>query len=62
MIKEQIQAKIQVPKVPNFILEEQGIHKFPLSSFSKAALRRIGELWTEALVQRAEEQRKEQNG
>lgn len=58
----QAQVKLTpvTPRVPNFIrIEEMAASegKLPVSAFSEAALRRIGEQWTEALIARAKEQR-----
>ncbi len=50
----QVRAKIEVPRVPNFILYDGG--KFRLGELSDEDLRRIGVAWTEALIARAEEQ------
>ena len=50
-----VHAKIEVPRVPNFILYDGG--KFRVGELSDEDLTRIGAAWTEALIARAEEQR-----
>ncbi len=60
-MEESIKAKIQIPKPPDFILDESGTHKYPISAFSNEALRRIGECWVEDLITRAKELRKEKD-
>ena len=48
-------SRITVPMVPNFIRLDD-VYK-PLSQFTVAQLRAIGEAWTDRLVARAQEQR-----
>lgn len=58
--KVKVEADVQVPKVPNFLLYPGG-GKIRVGDVQDTSLRRIGEAWTEALLQRAREQR-EANG
>ncbi len=50
-----VRAKIDVPRVPNFILYNGG--KFFVGELDDEDLRRIGVAWTEALIARAQQQR-----
>ena len=51
-----VRAKIEVPRVPNYILYDGG--KFQVGELSDEDPRRIGVAWTEALIERAHEVRK----
>ena len=55
-----VRAMIQVPRVPNFIIYEGG--QLQVGELSDEDLRRIGVVWTEALLERAREQRKVHDG
>jgi hypothetical protein len=57
-VEESAKVAVRTPTVPNFITLVDG-QTLPLSAFSNAALRRIGVVWAEALVRRAQEQREE---
>ena len=51
------QSRVTVPMVPNFIkLDEQ--YRL-LSQFTPAQLKAIGEAWTQRLIERAGEQRRD---
>ncbi len=50
-------ADIEVPRPPNFFIMSVGV--LPVSAVSDDDLREIGAAWTEALIERAAEQRKE---
>lgn len=50
-----IMASVLIPKVPNFLLMEDG-QSLPISAVSEGELRAIGAKWIENLVQRAKEQ------
>lgn len=50
-----VETEVQVPKVPNFLIHEHG--KIRVGDVQDTSLRRIGEAWTEALLERAREQR-----
>jgi electron transfer flavoprotein alpha/beta subunit len=52
-----VQARVEVPRVPNFLLMTDG-QKLPVSAATEDDLRLIGKLWTEALIERAREQRR----
>ena len=47
---------IRLPRVPNFLQFDHGA--VPLGSVTDADLRRLGAAWTQALLERAREQRK----
>jgi hypothetical protein len=53
-----VTAQIQTPFVPNFLRMTDG-QMLPLSAVGDAGLRRIGKAWTEELIRRAAEQRKD---
>lgn len=53
-----VTAEIEIPKVPNFLRMTDG-QMLPVSAVDEAHLREIGKLWTEALVERAKEQGKQ---
>lgn len=46
---------VRLPMLPNFLRssKDEGPVLFPLSAFSEADLRRIGQAWTEALIAKA---------
>ena len=44
-------VEIKIPMTPNFIATENGDH-IPVTDFSEAELRSIGEAWTEALIEK----------
>jgi hypothetical protein len=54
-------TKIQMPRVPNFLLTEEGM-TIPVSAFGNDMLRQIGEAWTTQLLNNAERQRIEERG
>lgn len=60
-----IEAEVQVPEVPNYlrVLSPLVVDKdrsvVPISTLSDDDLRKIGKLWTQRLLERAAEQRKE---
>lgn len=55
-------ADVIVPRPPNFLrmaLSMGETNTLPLSALSDESLREIGAAWTEALIERAAEQRQE---
>lgn len=48
-----VQAAVKIPKVPNFLLYDGG--KLPLDAVSEDELRKVGEAWTERLLDRRRE-------
>lgn len=54
--KIQVEAEVEVPKVPNFLRMSDG-KMLPVSAVSEDSLRKIGRLWIEALIERSIEQR-----
>ncbi len=50
-----VAAKVNVPRVPNFLITEYGF-SMPVSAFTEDDLRNIGAQWVENLVARAKEQ------
>lgn len=53
-----VTAAVKVPAVPNSLATDSG-QKFPLSAFREEDIQKIGEAWTDALLQRWRDQRKE---
>lgn len=53
-----VKAEIEIPKPPSFLRMTDG-HTLPVSAVDEASLREIGKLWTDALVERAKEQGKQ---
>ena len=51
------ELEIEVPMVPDFLKIIGTDATFPISEFSEETLRKIGESWTERLIERAEEQK-----
>lgn len=51
-----VTASINIPKVPNFFITENG-NSIPISAVEDSELRRIGSIWIENLIKRAKEQR-----
>lgn len=54
-----VAMSIIVPTVPNFI-HQKGRGVIPIGSFTDEALQSIGEAFTEELIKKAQEKRKEQ--
>lgn len=52
-----VYAEVEIPKPPNFLRTPSAT--LPVSAFPDHELRRIGELWTEQLIERAAEQRRD---
>lgn len=48
--------EINLPRPPNFLTTTDG-RTVPVAAFTEEALRQLGAAWTEALVERAREQR-----
>jgi len=55
----QVQAKARVPRVPNFIMLEDGDTKIRIGDINDAGLKNIGKEWTINLLERAKEQREQ---
>lgn len=53
-----VSARVEIPRVPNFLLLTDG-QKLPVSALDDEGLRAIGAAWTEDLIARAAEQRKQ---
>ena len=54
-----VKAVIEIPRVPNFILyETKELGKVSIADLDEETLRKIGEQWTEKLVNRSEEIRR----
>lgn len=53
-----VTAQVRIPQVPNFLIMEDG-HSLPLYAVSEKALRDIGALWIEKLVERQKQMGKE---
>ena len=51
-----VTADVECPRVPNFLRMTDG-QTLPVSAVDEDGLRRIGEAWTERLIERAAEQR-----
>ena len=53
-----VTASIMVPRTPNFLrFEDPGHGSIPIEDVAEKDLRKIGKLWTEELIERAEERR-----
>ena len=52
-----VKMNIKVPKVPTFIMYEEGDGKVSVGDLSDEQLRQIGEAWTDDLLTRAGEVR-----
>ncbi len=50
-----VEAPIQIPRVPNFFQMADG-QTIPISAIKEDGLKEVGRLWTEALIERAQEQ------
>ena len=53
-----VKAEIQIPKVPNFIMYAILEGSVAIGRLTDDELREIGAAWTDALLERAETQRK----
>ncbi|MCK5651768.1 MAG: hypothetical protein KAJ42_10340 [Gemmatimonadetes bacterium] len=54
-----VTALAEVPRTPSFIrLRGEEMAAVPIEDLSDEELRKVGELWTEDLVERAQERRK----
>ncbi len=54
-----VTAKIVVPRTPSFLrFEDQEMHSIPIQDVTDEELGEIGRLWTEDLIERAQELRK----
>ena len=51
-----VRASVNVPRVPNFLIIDEH-HKLSIGDVPDEDLRRIGEVWTEKLIERAVEVR-----
>ncbi len=51
-IRIDVTAIIKVPKVPNFLVMDNG-ERIPISAIKEEFLREIGEAWTEELIRSA---------
>lgn len=49
-----------LPKAPNFIRRKDDNFPVPYGELSDAQIRKVGKAWTDALLKRAREQRKNQ--
>ena len=49
-----VQATVEVPRVPNYLIIDAD-HKLSIGDVPDDELRRIGEAWTERLIERAAE-------
>ncbi len=47
-----VRATIEVPRVPNYLIIDEH-NKLSIADIQPGELRRIGELWTEKLIERA---------
>jgi len=54
-VKLNLTARVKTPRVPNFLLGDG--KSTAVGDFTDESLRAIGKLWTEALLERAREQR-----
>ena len=53
IVKINFQRTVEVPSVPNYLKAIDGEEKFNIGMLSEADLRKIGEQWTAALLDRA---------
>lgn len=51
-------TKIKIPMVPNYVFSEEKNVQYSVSEFTDEQLKEIGRQWTENLIKRAKEQRK----
>jgi len=51
------EVQVDCPLLPNYILATSRNHKFHISDLSDDELQSIGEMWTEALIAKAQEAR-----
>ena len=51
-----ITAEVEIPRVPNFLRLTDG-RTLPVKAIDETSLREIGKIWTEALIERAKEQK-----
>lgn len=49
--------KVLLPKPPNFLRTAEGSHPLPVSSIPDEQLRKLGEAWTEQLLDHARNKR-----
>lgn len=56
-----VTADVECPRVPNFLRMTDG-QTLPLAAVDEDGLREIGAAWTEALIERAREQRDVRHG
>jgi hypothetical protein len=56
----EVKLTCEVPIVPNYLKTPAG--HLPLCAVTEDALRILGGLWTEALIERSRKQRQEQHG
>lgn len=55
----EVKYKIKVPMVPNFLLLSNSEAKVAISALSENGLREIGKQWTDDLIKRANQMRKD---
>lgn len=59
MSKLSTMVEIRIPRPPNFLHVILGGVSIPISDLTDAQLREVGEAWTDALIKRAQEMRKD---
>jgi hypothetical protein len=57
MILQPIYIKIKTPRVPNFLISEDG-DSFPVGNMNDDDLRHLAKKWTKNLIENAHRQRK----
>ena len=53
IVQVNFQRTVEVPSVPNYLKAIDGEEKFNIAMLSESDLRKIGEQWTAALLDRA---------
>lgn len=56
--QESVTVKVEIPMVPNFLRAVGRDITLPVGDMTDEGLRKLGERWTENLIERAREQRK----
>lgn len=61
VIETPLRTQIQIPRPPNFIQcgAGDGLRSVPVGEFTDEVLEQIAAKWTQALLKRADEQRRE---
>lgn len=58
MKKIDVKIEVEIPKTPNFIKAKGVILPLPIEDFDDESLRKIGEEWTNNMIEKAKKKRK----